>query len=112
MTTDQADHSLAVLHERIGALTEAAARQRKAVLEGGLPEVDEIVPAIDALGREIAHLPLADRQRLLAGFLSLLHEVNLLTRALGRERARFGEQLRAAGSHRRAEVAYRRAGWG
>jgi hypothetical protein len=90
------------------AAIELLERARRAVAQGELPELERLAPLLDGLTRRLgAWSGGNDRRR--RRVLALLDEAGALPETLRAEQAQLAVQLRAAGVHRRAGAAYRRA---
>jgi hypothetical protein len=98
----------AALEARVAAAHDLLARVRRALAGGELLELERLAPLLEALASQVGRLPRTD-QRLRAHLLALLDEAGRLAETLRQEQARLAVQLRAAGAHRRAGTAYRRA---
>jgi hypothetical protein len=91
-------------------LRDLLGRVRRALTQDDMVELGRLMPLLAALATAPGLAPGDDPAGLRNDLLALLDEASRLTGELGEERARLAAQLRGAGAHRRAGVAYRRAG--
>jgi hypothetical protein len=92
------------------AALDLLARTRRALAGDDLPELECLLPQIEALRVLLTEAPPADRAQRRGELLALLDEAGRLAAQLGAEHDRLAAQLRESGSRRRAGAAYRRAG--
>ena len=90
------------------AAIELLERARRAVARDELPELERLAPLLEGLAGRLAAWSGTDQRRR-RRVLALLDEAGALSEALRAGQAQVALQLRAAGVHRRAGAAYRRA---
>ena len=93
----------------MAAALELLGRARRVLARGELAELGRLMARLDGLRDSLEGIaPPGERPSRQA--LALLDEAGALAAKLREERARMAAQLREEGCHRRAGVAYRRAG--
>ena len=92
------------------ALLDLLGRARRALAHDDAAEVERLLPLLAALDGAPGAAPWRAPQGGRRALLGLFDEAGQIAGQLRQERARLAAQLRAAGVHRRAGVAYRRAG--
>jgi hypothetical protein len=90
------------------AAIELLERARRAVARGEPPDLERLARLLEGLPARFGPCSGADHRRR-RRVMALLDEAGTLTEALRAEQAQLAIQLRAAGVHRRARAAYRRA---
>lgn len=108
MSSSQAGAALE-LEEGMALALDLLGRARRALAQGELPELGRLVGLLDGLRHGLDGAAPVDG-RLVRQILALLDEAGTLASALREEQARVAARLREEGCHRRAGVAYRRAG--
>ena len=92
------------------ALLDLLGRARRALARGDEAELGRLLPLLAGLEGVSGMAPERDRQGARRALLAVLDEAGQLAAQIREEQGRLAAQLRAAGIHRRAGVAYRRAG--
>lgn len=90
-------------------LRDLLGRVRRALVQDDMAELGRLMPLLAGLGTAPAFARDGDPAGLRRDLLGLLDEASRLTGAMQDEHARLAAQLRGAGDHRRAGVAYHRA---
>jgi len=91
------------------ALLDLLGRARRALAHGDEAELGRLLPLLAGLEGAPCAAPERDPQGARRALLGLLDEAGQVAAQIRQEQARLAAQLRAAGVHRRAGVAYRRA---
>jgi len=98
------------LEQGMAAALDLLARARRALARGEPPDLGRLMALLGSLRGALERPPAVDDRRLRRALLALLDEAGIVAEHLREEQARVACQLRAAGAHRRAGAAYRRAG--
>lgn len=97
------------LHRDLEAAAARIARARRGLTRDSLPQIGDLPDRLEALGRRVGAAPAASVAALRPLLLALLDDLSSLRDDMAAQRAALASRLRAAGTHRDAEAAYRRA---